>query len=85
MELPAKNVTDEALVMTSEIFNRRLHEKIPDDYNIDFKEYHCSNCGRFLCLQAIVEGTIAIKCRRCKELNVLDIRSVEEPLDKEDK
>ena len=42
--------------------------------NPEVKEYHCSNCGRFLCFQAIVEGTIAIKCRRCKEFNVLDIR-----------
>jgi phage FluMu protein Com len=45
----------------------------PHDINPELKEYHCCNCGRFLCFQAIVEGTIAIKCRRCKEMNVLDI------------
>lgn len=48
---------------------------IPPDLNLELKEFHCSNCGRFLALVAIVEGTIAIKCRRCKELNVLNVRS----------
>lgn len=52
-----------------------LLEKLPEDLNTRLKEYHCANCGRFLCFQAIVEGTIVIKCRRCKEYNVLDIRS----------
>lgn len=48
---------------------------IPPDLNVDVREFHCSNCGRFLAMVAIVEGTIAIKCRRCKELNVLNVRS----------
>lgn len=50
---------------------------LPEDLNVSLREYHCGNCGRFLCLYAIVEGTIVIKCRRCKEYNVLDIRSDE--------
>jgi len=60
-------------------------KKLSEDYNILFKEYHCSNCGRFLALQAVVEGTIVIKCRRCKEYSVLDIRAIEEPIDNNEK
>lgn len=52
-----------------------LLEKLPEDLNARLREYHCANCGRFLAFQAIVEGTVVIKCRRCKEYNVLDIRS----------
>ncbi len=54
-------------------------EKLPEDLDIRLKEYHCGNCGRFLCLQALIEGTVVIKCRRCKEWNILDARAVEEP------
>jgi phage FluMu protein Com len=54
---------------------RETVENLPEELNVKMKEYHCANCGRFLALQAIIEGTIAIKCRRCKELNVLDVRS----------
>lgn len=53
----------------------RKTEEIPPEMAIKLKEYHCANCGRFLCLQAIAEGTIVVKCRRCKELNILDVQS----------
>ncbi|MDD5700417.1 MAG: hypothetical protein PHU23_00080 [Dehalococcoidales bacterium] len=46
---------------------------LPPEDAIKFKEFHCTGCGRFLALYAIVEGTIVIKCRRCKEENVLDV------------
>lgn len=52
-----------------------LLDKLPEELNTKLRAYHCASCGRFLCFQAIVEGTIVIKCRRCKEYNVLDIRS----------
>lgn len=54
-----------------------LLEKLPEELNAKLKEYHCANCGRFLAFQAIIDGTIVIKCRRCKEFNILDVRSTE--------
>ncbi|MDD5510677.1 MAG: hypothetical protein PHI12_07705 [Dehalococcoidales bacterium] len=46
----------------------------PED-NIEFKEFHCTSCGRFLSLYAMVEGTVVIRCRRCKTDNILDVHS----------
>lgn len=54
-----------------------LVDKLPDDLNAKLKTYYCASCGRFLAYHAIIEGTIIIKCRRCKEYNVLDVRVVE--------
>lgn len=54
-----------------------IRDKLPEELNARLKEYHCANCGRFLAFQAIIEGTIAVKCRRCKEWNILDVRSEE--------
>lgn len=51
--------------------------ELPDELNVEFLELHCTNCGRFLALQAIVEGTIAIKCKRCKQWNVLDVHGID--------
>ncbi len=53
-----------------------LLEKLPEELNSKLQEYHCAKCGRFLCFFALVEGTVVIKCRRCKELNILDVRQV---------
>jgi len=51
--------------------------KDPDDIKqnqmVQTQEWHCTGCGRFLALQAIVMGTVKIKCPRCKGWNVLDI------------
>jgi phage FluMu protein Com len=47
----------------------------PPEDRINFKEFHCTSCGRFLAMYAIVEGTIIIRCRRCKEDNVLDVHA----------
>ena len=52
-----------------------MREDIPEELNAILKEYHCANCGRFLALQAIIEGTLVIRCRRCKTVNVLDTQS----------
>ena len=57
--------------------SHEILDELPEELKVKLKEYHCCNCGRFLALYAIVEGTIAIKCRKCKELNVLDIQAVE--------
>ena len=51
-------------------------EEIPEELNATLQELHCSNCGRFLALQAIVEGTIAVRCRRCKQYTVLDVQGI---------
>lgn len=52
-------------------------KKLQEELNIELEEWHCGGCGRFLLLQAVVEGTIVKKCRRCKKINVLDIHSLE--------
>jgi phage FluMu protein Com len=54
---------------------RVLPKEIPEEMREKVKEFHCPNCGRFLAFYAIIEGTIAVKCRRCKEVCVLDIQS----------
>jgi len=48
-------------------------QQLEELYNVTFKEWFCSGCGHFLFWQAIVEGTVVNKCRRCKRINVLDI------------
>ena len=53
-----------------------LLEEIPDELNTTLEELHCSNCGRFLALVAIVEGTLVIKCRQCKNYTVLDVQGI---------
>lgn len=47
--------------------------ELPDDLNPDVEELKCVNCGRFLGLVALVEGTVCIKCRRCKIWSVIDV------------
>ncbi len=64
----------------TEATSKSVLDQVPDEMKAKLREYHCSNCGRFLALQAIVEGSIVIRCRRCKELNVLDVQSFE-PID----
>lgn len=51
--------------------------ELPDELNVELVEIHCTNCGRFLGFQAIVEGTIALKCRQCKQWNILDVHGIE--------
>ena len=40
---------------------------------VETQEMHCAGCGRFLGLQAIIWGTVKIKCPNCKEWNTIDI------------
>lgn len=37
------------------------------------EELRCQGCGRFLCLLAIVWGTVRIKCHWCKTMNTVRI------------
>lgn len=51
-----------------------LLPQLPDNLNARLEEFHCGRCGRFLCLQAMVEGTIILWCNKCKDINILDVR-----------
>ena len=50
--------------------------ELPPELNVRTEEFHCSKCGRFLGFQAIVEGTIVVKCKTCKEWVALDVRGI---------
>jgi phage FluMu protein Com len=62
--------------------NVQTHRELPPDLNPEVEEFRCVNCGRFLGLVALVEGTIVVKCRRCKIWSVLDVHRQE--VDNED-
>lgn len=53
--------------------NIETFRELPEDLNPDVEEMRCVNCGRFLGLVALVEGTVVIKCRRCKIWSVIDV------------
>lgn len=55
---------------------------LPEDLNIKLDSLRCANCDRFLLYYAIVEGTIAHKCRRCGCWNIIDARASEAKVDK---
>lgn len=67
--------------------------KLKDPHATDFstnqmvqtQEMHCSSCGRFLGKQAIVWGTIQIKCPNCKEWTTIEVmpESLRDKLDTE--
>lgn len=38
----------------------------------DFRPLHCQGCGRFLLYHAIIEGRVAVKCRKCKKWTTLE-------------
>lgn len=62
----------------------KTFRELPQDMDVEIEEFRCVNCGRFLGLIALVEGTVVIRCRRCKIWSVIDIhREIE--LDKTDK
>ena len=50
-------------------------KSLPEALNPDVKEFRCVNCGRFLGLIALVEGTVCLKCKRCKIWSVVDVHS----------
>jgi len=60
--------------MTGKNTKPELLPDLPDNLNARLSEYHCGRCGRFLGLQAIVEGTIVNWCNRCKDFSILDVR-----------
>ncbi len=47
----------------------------PDKLNIPLVELKCGGCRRVLALYAIVDGSVVIKCKRCKAWTALDIHS----------
>ena len=53
----------------------QIAKELPDDLNLRLESLRCSKCDRFLGYYAIVEGTIAIKCRRCKAYSIIDARA----------
>jgi len=57
--------------------NRQKAQAIISKINPEVQEYYCHKCGRFLCYEAIVEGTIVIPCK-CGEYCALDIHQNEE-------
>lgn len=52
-------------------------QKLPDELNIKLESLRCVSCNRFIMYYALIEGTIAIKCRRCHCWNVVDARSID--------
>lgn len=56
---------------------------LPAELNEKLQSLRCQNCNRFLLYHAIVEGTVAIVCKKCKTLNIVDAHNLEKiPLDK---
>lgn len=53
--------------------------QIVENQMLQAQEMHCPGCGRFLGYQAILWGTVRIKCPNCKEWTTIDIRP-EQPL-----
>lgn len=62
--------------LTKQVSKSTNHD-MPDELNTKLDSVRCCDCGRFLCLQAIIEGTVAIRCRRCKKWTILDIHSID--------
>ena len=69
------------------LFNIKCHRCKTNNLNYAFTtkmpklltadEITCKHCDRFLYLSAVIEGTIVVKCRICKEWDILHL-----PLDK---
>ncbi len=47
----------------------------PDKLSIPLVELKCGQCRRVLALYAIIEGSVVVKCKRCKTWNAIDIHS----------
>lgn len=48
-------------------------KQLPGKLSVKVESLRCPNCCRFLMYFAVIEGTIAIKCRRCGAWVVLDV------------
>lgn len=55
-------------------------EGIPPELLVRLESLRCMNCKRFLGYYAILEGSIVIKCSRCKSFNIINITQIP-PLD----
>lgn len=56
--------------MTSE----RVLEEMAVPSSEEFRPVRCNRCGRMLCLEAMTDGALKIKCPRCKNINVIAVR-----------
>lgn len=62
--------------------SKTTFSEVPEELDAVMQQFRCGGtyqgkpCGRMLALVGIVEGTVAVKCKRCKEWNVLDVRSI---------
>ena len=56
---------------------KHVYPECPEELDTKLEQFRCGECGRVLALVGIVEGTIAIKCKKCREWNVLDVRSID--------
>ncbi len=46
--------------------------ELPTGLNPEVEELNCPICGRFLAYIAIVEGTVAVYCKTCKDFIVVN-------------
>lgn len=51
----------------------KTEDKLIRNQMVETQEMHCQGCGRFLGYQAILWGSIKIKCPNCKEWNTINI------------
>lgn len=47
--------------------------KLTDKQMVETLPFYCPGCGRFIGYQAIVWGSIRVKCPRCKQWVMIDI------------
>lgn len=50
---------------------------IPAELDVPLESLHCVSCNRFLAYYALVEGTVAVKCRRCQTWNVVNTHAIQ--------
>ncbi len=62
---------------STEVETLQITNDLPEDLNVSLESLRCAKCGRFLGYYGIIEGTIAIKCRRCKAYSIIDVRAID--------
>lgn len=51
---------------------------LPPELNLKLQSLRCQTCKRFLAYYAIVEGTVAVKCKKCDTWNIVDSRQLKQ-------
>lgn len=59
---------------SNKLEDRILTTKQLPELDTKVESWRCVNCTRFLGYVAIIEGTVAIKCKKCKTWNILDVQ-----------